>query len=535
MSFRPVSGFTLVELLISLALISTLSSLSAWQSITLFQTAMSHLKNESRALQQEADKGKVYRHVNRGFSMIELLIALMVMTMAVIVSTSTGIVAPSIIADAKHAAAAVEAARTALVDSYGTLTRVSLEDENFIQDTAETTWTNTHGESRRITLSAVVGSSTKPEACDSFTSGDWSHPTLAAHYPISSLGIPKGSYSLSSLAISPDMLAVGIASTSQVDAPALLLFRLTGTSSPQLVGMFDNASISRIGNSTVVADGKNVFSGSAFTSSSSSTCSIGTSCAQITVHSLESDELVSSFTFSTSSEPYAHQADGSGAPVSALTYYNGLLYTGLQKTVGGDEFNIVDAHNPNHLFWIGGYSIGRTVTAITVRGALAYLSTDDPIRELIVLDTGDPAHPKSYSTWDAPGSSTFGYGSASTAFGNFVRFGRTYSASYPEFELLQIHGSSTAEISEISNIDTGKSNDPESVRALLTQDRLTFMLLTHRMDVLETDDPRHVRIIGTYILPASSQGVALACRNNRLYLARNENDGNGYIDILQGS
>lgn len=472
--------------------------------------------------------------MSNGISTIEILVALTIMTLAVIASATVGIGAPNIIADARHAASGLEKAHTALIASLaagGSLSSESLEDEGFSRLIARQEWTTSQGALRSIELSTLTGSSTEPETCDPFTSGDWTHPTVSQSYGLDDgLGLPAAAYSISSLSLSPGILSVGVGSTSEASRPSLLLFRLVGTSTPQLLAAFDNASTSRIGVNAVVSAGTYSFSGNAFNSLSGAACSDLAACSQINVYSPSG--FATALALSTSTEPFAYRADGSNAPVASLFYRQGLLFAGLQKTVRGDEFNIIDAHDPLHLEWLSGFSIGRTVNGIMVRGNLAYVSTDDPARELMVFDIHDPAHPALYSVWDAPGSSTFGYGSASTAYGDTIRFGRTYSATDPEFELLRMREGSVA---EIARVDSGTSKDPESVRALVTQDRLTFMLLTRRLDVLDTSDHLTSRLVGSYQLPAGSQATALACRNNQLYLSRIESDGTSRIDILQGS
>ncbi len=470
--------------------------------------------------------------MSRGVSIIELLIAFAIMVMTITAAVSAGILAPNIIEDARSASNALERTRVSLLSVNGDLSIEPLEDEQFAQQTAGSGWTTSQNTFRAIELSTIIQTATEPEACDPFTSGDWSHPNVVHTYSLTDLGGAPGTYSISSLSMSPDMLAVGIGSTSENSSPTQLLFQLSGTSTPQLIGAFDNASTSRIGNSSVVAFRDFAFSGNAFSSVSSSTCNQASNCAQIHTYTLGLSGLVSALTLSTSSEPFAYRVDGSNAPVSSLTYHEGYLYVGLQKTVHGDEFNIVDAHDPTHLIWLAGYPIGRTVNNIAVRNGLAYASTDDPSRELIIFDVHDVFHPTVYASWNAPGATTFGYGSASTIYKDSIRFGRTYSSTDPEFELLQL-GSSSAQ--EVEHIDSGTPKDPESVRDLLTQDRLTFMLLTHRLDVLDTHNPSHAEVFGSYALPAGSQGISLSCRNNQLYMARNESDGSGRIDILQGS
>lgn len=473
----------------------------------------------------------------RGISTIELLVALMVLTMALTASSFAAFITPGVVADAKSEVAAIEAARMNLVS--GTSTReVALESENFLLRLSSVNWNNWQSESRTASLSSVLQEDYRPEACDPFTSGNWSLPRLVHSYSLQDTAFfpaSAGINSISSLTVTPRTLSVSIGSTSQPAAPTSLFFSLTDTSAPRFIRAFDNASTSRIGNSASTAIDNTFFVGNAFGSASPSTCSDAISCAQVIVYEMREQAVSvrSSIALSMASAPYAQVSGGATAPAASLAYRDGFLYVGLQKTIHGDEFNIIDAHDVMHMRWVSGYSIGRTVTNIVIRGEKAYVSTDDPIRELMVFDVSNPANPIRIASWNAPGASTFGYGAASTVYENSIRFGRSYSASAAEFELLSL--SEAGLITETGSIDSGTTKDPESVRSLLTQDRNTFMLLSHKLIVLDTHDHLHALQLATYDLPSGSTGAALACRNNQLYLGWNEVSGAGHIDVLQGS
>lgn len=473
---------------------------------------------------------------NRGISTIELLVAVAVVMMAVTASAYVAISVPGIIVNARRAARALEDVRTQLRAGIGSST--PLEDTHFARLTSQTPWTTSRGEIHSTELSGITTSNYEREACDPFTSGDWSTPTRIKPHTLTRVDLTPSStsnFTISALAAAPDFLAVAVASTSAANAPTILFFSYQAGGLLKPINSFDTASTSRIGNSSVAVNDEYAFVGNAFSSTSSSTCSDGITCAQVSTYKVSGQNamLVSSLSLSTSSEPFAQVTGGESAPVSSITYEDGLLYVGLQKTVHGDEFNIIDAHNPAQLRWISGYPIGRTVNNIYIRGGRAYVSTDDPARELMIFDVHDLRYPTLLSSWDAPGLSTFGYGSASTAYENYIRFGRTYISNSPEFELLNL--SSNGVITDSEDVDFGMSRDPESVRALLTQDRLTFALLSHQLIVLDTHDPAHAKKIALYYLVPHAQGVAMTCRNNQLFVAANGDNGVGYIDIIQGA
>jgi len=472
----------------------------------------------------------------KAFSLVELTIALWIMTAAITAVALASFWLPTVVQDAARTAGAIRVVRAELAHAAassngiysGTFAEEPGEDASRTDARASVSWKSLFGTQRTLSLEAVRIDPSAHPACDPFVSGDWYHPKT-----VSSTSIPGAE--IAALAATPDALVVALESASSTDAATLLFYALHGTSSPELMGGIDAASTSRIGFSSVAASGDEVFAGNAFASRSAQTCSGGAACAQVqaySIYAISSPELVGTLSFATSSEPYALAAGGTPAAVRTLMYKDGLLYAGLYKTASGDEFNIIDARDPAHLAWVSGIRIGRTVNDIQVRDGYAFVSTDDPSKELLVLDVHDPAHPAEAGSWNASGSASFGYGSASTVHAGTIRFGRTYTNNGSEFELLDARDPSR--ITLVQHADIGTVRDPESVRTLLTQDWLTFALLTHRLTFWNTGDTaRMAEYAPAHELPAGSTGAALACRNNLLYLARNTSSG-GIIDVLSG-
>jgi hypothetical protein len=405
-----------------------------------------------------------------------------------------------------------------------------LEDESFTSYTANVSWTNLFGTSQSVELSTIkLTGSTTQSACDPFISKDWGVPKVTASIPVAG--------TISDLAVTPQALFVTVGSTTNSHTPTLLSYSLTGTSTPVFVNGFDNASTSRIGFSSIAVGDGYVFAGNAFTSVSAATCADRISCAQIQAFKYSDTGVLSrtsTLTFATTSPPFSLSSNGTPSPVHSLTYYRHVLYAGLEKTLQGSEFNTIDARNPANLIWRSGYRVGRTVNRVSVRAENAYVSTDDPARELYVFDIHDVDHLSFRGSWDAPGSTSFGYGTANTVNGSTIRFGRSYSSNAPEFSVLD--SSDPSHIQEIQSRDLGTVRDPESIRALVTQSYVTFVLLTHRLEIWNTGDPKLLTSFqNSYSLPAGSEGIALSCRNDLIYVGRNTSDSSGVIDILQGS
>ncbi len=477
----------------------------------------------------------------RAFLILELLLAMGVMSMTLTAVSLVTFGLPFMVQNAELRAGALILARSLMENAtplasttdrayVKSLTLFDAEDEDFLEIRALVSWVNTFGVPQSLLLSQSMSTLTHSSACDPFISGDWNHPVLLGTYAVPG--------TISDITVASSTFLVTLASTSTATASTLRTYDIRDTNTLHLVEMFDNASTSRIGFSSVTT-GENgiVFAGNAFTSGSAVTCSDQVSCAQVHIfkHTGQSSYVrTGTLILSTSTPPLAVNSNGQPAPTQTLTYYQQCLYVGLQKTANGSEFNIIDARDPTHLVWRSGYQVGRTINSIIVRGSHAFLSTDDPSREFIILDIHDPDHPVFAGSFDAPGSTSFGYGAVSTVHEPYVRFGRSYVSNAAEFEILDIQD--LAHIKEIQRKDTGTVRDPESVRGMLTQDALTYVLLTHRLEFLHTRDPGKLTPYAEpYTLPIGSEGVSLSCRNNLIYVGRNSENGFGYIDILTGS
>jgi hypothetical protein len=490
----------------------------------------------------------------RGFSLIEVLLAFAVATVVIISSSLSVISLPASVQNAELLFKAASAANLLLAQSVATKSEISSttgvyqiravraerDDPALTTTTSAVSWMDAFNQQRTLAVSVVSTDNDMSNPCDDFIEGDWSRPLIRASYLLSpgkSLPVdaPKGAYELAAIAGTPRMLIAAIASTTDPGAPTLLFYSAQGTNpSLSYAGGFDNASTSRIGFRSLAVASDYGFAGNAFGSKSAQTCSDAVSCAQVQVFSLSpTPQRIAALQLASSSPPFAVDAAGASAAAASLFYDNGYLYVGLQKTMGGDEFNIIDVQDPTSPFWIGGLPIGRTVAGITVRDSIAYLSTDDPSRELQIVDVHSPNRPLLIGSYDAPGASGFGYGVATKVRDGIVRFGRSYIGNAPELQILDARN--PTRIASLQEMDIGTPQKPASFRSFVTMDALTFALFNNQLVFLETWENQRVgQYSDVYPLPAGSTGVALACRDNLLYLARNSSGG-GNIDVLSAS
>jgi hypothetical protein len=245
--------------------------------------------------------------------------------------------------------------------------------------------------------------------------------------------------------------------------------------------------------------------------------------------------LTSSLTLATSSAPDAKISGGSTAPATAITYSYGLIYLGLQKTISGDEFNIIDIHDPAHPHWVSGVPIGRSVNRILIHDDVAYIATDDNAQELIAIDVHDPLHPFIIGRWNASGSTGFGFGTALRIFNSTLLFGRSYVSNAPELSALAI--SDPKNISELSHQNIGNILNPDSIRAFVPQDFLTFVLAAKKLQFWKLVRGADLAEFAPSLsLPPGSTGTSLACRGNILYVGLEQiSQGTGAIEVITNS
>ncbi|MES2225982.1 MAG: hypothetical protein V4480_04225 [Patescibacteria group bacterium] len=504
----------------------------------------------------------------RAFSTIEILLALAILTSTLVAVALVALGTPFMLANMKleHEAygrasmqlervehlARLDYSRIAPVASstqHGFTTSLSIEpldDEASARVYSNVSWTDSQGENRFASLETTVTDPTAIDApCDPLIIGDWTRPRVVATYQLSAgsllpAGTPIDTYSVSDISVLGSTLIASVSATGQATSSTLFFFNVADshhTPLPFGIG-FDNASTSRTGFSAVTTGAGYVFAANGFGSASAATCADNVSCAQLQIFEVPetgAPQRIGTLAFNKNAFPHAVTATGASAGARAVFYYHGFLYLGLEKTSGGQEFVIVDVHDAAHPRFLSGVPIGRSVNHILVRGSYAYVATDDPARELTIVDIHDPQHPVVAGVWNAPGSIGFGLGSAITAHGTIIRFGRTYVNNAPE--LLSLAADDLSMVHPLAAKDIGTALSPESVRGLLTRDFLTYVLTTTSLQFFDTSTPTAFTPYAMSLaLPSGTQGTALACRGNMIYIGLTRtSDGTGFIQALTSS
>lgn len=401
--------------------------------------------------------------------------------------------------------------------------------------TARVNWTDTRGRRKEISLESFI---TDPEsalddACSPFPLGNWQEPRQTANHSLTNNDLlpgVSGLYPIADVVTTRDALLAGVSSTELPTDSSLFLFKLGKSGEfPQMQGAFDNASTSRTGYAAVSATGEYAYAANAFGSASPVTCSTG-ACAQLHVFDLRDGlKLISSFSLSMDAPPYAQSAGGKTSPAKALTYRKGYIYLGLEKTLNGMEFNIIDVHDPEDPHWIGGVAVGRSVNDISIQGTRAYLATSDPVREFIIVNIEDPFDPQIVGVWNAPGSANFGLGNVMLARAGRIYIGRSYVGNASEFYVFETNELTTP----VYEYDFGTILTPRSVNGIIARGPLLAILVGSRLELWHRNDSSFVPFADP--LELLGIGTSLACRGNTFYVGGVDESGNGFITEFTAS
>ncbi len=421
--------------------------------------------------------------------------------------------------------------------------------------TSTVTWNGEHGRLQHVSLSAIVTNFTRAvggDTCDSQPTGDWKNPLI--QNAVTSISQLLGTSTSINVTTSVDAhkgkLYVAVGNTTYVTDPTFFIFdiaRLKSNPTSALLGKLDTANTTSEGLFALhVAEGTSTGSMYAYTANKHianwSTCTQNYNCAQLQIIDVSSStklSLASTTNYKIpNTSPSSVTGTGGQAVGSSIFYKDGLVYIGLTKTLSGPEFNIIDVHDPLHPVWVGGYSVGATVSAIIVANNLAYLATSDNARELIVLNVANPVNPTLASIYNASGSA-FGYGQALYLTGDKLTFGRTYISGAPEFYILDASSSSSLiPDPPLATFDIGTSANPFSILGVIARDSLTFITggtssTGGKFEILNTTNSSAISLWTTPLsLPGTSVGSAFDCEGNDFFVTSNDTSNNGYLSVI---
>lgn len=415
-------------------------------------------------------------------------------------------------------------------------------DDSAVLLTSTATWTSLEGVPQSATYSTLVANykNVSSHPCQPFILGDWTHPHILGSYELMPGfllpgTIPAGHYPISSLAVQGNVLAVGVASTTQASDPTLFFFRITDQAQqPAYINSFDNASPSKIGLTALAAGDDHMYAANGFSSTDMPNCAYSTvNCRQLQTYFTPgtTPDPSANFQIPTTSPALALTASGATSPGDAVAYRANTAYVGLSKTGGGQELQIVDMSNQYVPTRIGGVAIGRGVNAVVAARTTIYVGTDDNSgsgKAIIAEDVHDPAHPVEIGSHSFSGA---GFVRVLVRAGSYLFSGRSYAnGASEEFSIL----TQDASLTRVGGVDIGNNLNHRGVQSILIRGFLAFVLTNDELQLWNIQDSANPVLYSHIAIPQGT-ATAMTCRQNVLYVGSVGSDGTGYLTVVTSS
>lgn len=205
---------------------------------------------------------------------------------------------------------------------------------------------------------------------------------------------------------------------------------------------------------------------------------------------------------------------GTGAVGNAVFYANSKIYVGTKRATG-PEFFIIDVSNPVNPSSLGTREINADVNSIYVLGNMAYLTTSDDSKEVIVLDISSPANITQTGTFDAAAGDD---GVGLSLAGSTLYLGR--SAGSNDFIVVNITNPAFPQQLGSANLSGTSVND------IRTRDNLAFLATSDsnkEFQVWNISNPASISLYSSFNFPQVATGVDY--EDNIVYVSVRSNDG----------
>lgn len=231
--------------------------------------------------------------------------------------------------------------------------------------------------------------------------------------------------------------------------------------------------------------------------------------------------------------------NATGLIPNTLFYKDGYVYVGFPNNSGGPEFYIIDVHDPSSLPTpLATFEVGRGINTIYVKSGYAFIATDNPAKELIVLDLNNLASPVLRGNgYNAPGSdtSTFGLGKALYTVGDTLYFGRYYISSDPELAVLD----TTADTPTLlGSKDVNGLTETRGVYSAIVRSNFAFLFTGNatgsgtKLQIYNVANPANITTVTSSDLIGSSEPRGFDCESNYVYAASVPSSNKGSISII---
>jgi hypothetical protein len=385
--------------------------------------------------------------------------------------------------------------------------------------TATISWSGAYNRSQQVSLSTYITNFENVSGagtCDAVLSGNWKTPGIVnTQQNIAQIiGDTTGVYTITGLEAYHGLLYV-TASNGSSNKETFFIFTIN-SANLTLLAKLDNDTANNTGLMALTiassTSGQYAFvaSASSFTKGQ---------LQVIKVSAPANPKVVATYKIPVTNVP----TSGAG---NTIFYENGYVFLGLTKTsLGGNEFNIIDVHDPLHPVWVGGYSIGNDVNALYINGTTAYIASPNT-QNLLALNISNPANPTLAGSFTPSGGSN---GKALAVLGNTVYLGRTFGTN----ELYIVNANNPTNLAAFGSKDIGTGSNT-TIRGIVVRSNLAFLLTNTQLGLYDISNPTVPTLYTSALtLPGGTTGVALSCEGNTLYAASNDATNHGFISVIQ--
>lgn len=222
---------------------------------------------------------------------------------------------------------------------------------------------------------------------------------------------------------------------------------------------------------------------------------------------------------------------GNSYPQGRSIYYlNSRVYIGTHDTAG-PEFHVFDVSNPESPTHLGSVELTTNVHDIVVRDTLAYLATSDNNSELCIIDVSDPSAMQDCEDvtgmeYDAAGNFD---GTAIDVLGSNAYLGRADAGGSHDFLVLSVVDPLAVDLR--GSLDLGINSNTE-VTALKTVGSLVFVVTSDTnyangggpFLVYDVSDPTNITLVSTCAVNFSEKSTGIDYLDEVIFVSNESND-----------
>ena len=504
----------------------------------------------------------------KGFSTLEMLIAMFVLLLSLTAVISVSFGNQSLIIDSQTNAEALNiaqgllekaqadarkdfnivnpVAQTETADGFKYWTEVKQEDGDYFTKlvTAHVEFPEDSGRRGDTELTAVVANFNNAvggDTCSSVLLPDaaaWKSPEIKNMVTgFDGLAHVSGKFPITDVDAYKGRLYITVGETENEDDPVFFIFdidKLINDPGHALLGSADNAT-STISGLNAVAVAEDPATGNTYAYLANNNDD-----SQLQVIDVTDPGDIDTGGFADWELKYAGTGKG-----NSIFYRNGYIYLGLTSAGGDSEFHIIDTHDPLEASGkdVGQWSSNKhDINAIYVRGRYAYLAIPetDSGKNLIILEISNAASPESVGSFSDGGNN----GKSLFMAGDALYLGRTLGGT--ELTVLDVGDPASSTLPIMAGRDdinvsvdgvivrgaTQTADDPELSGLAFLLTKRTFQV--YGAAGLVAAAP--ATATATLSLPNGSDNnkyeASLDCEGNYFFAGSNDYDWNSYISVI---